>query len=103
MLMTAASDGVGRHGLFEPGGANYRAPTRKHALGNRELWIYAPGVSTKQVRELFWDGYPVFHNATALAVALAERFPGPTQAAVLPCAPMQQVCDVRRTAVQAAG
>jgi nickel-dependent lactate racemase len=91
VLTTAASEGLGRHGLFGPGGASYRKPTRKRALGNRELWIYAPTVSPDDVRKLYWEGYPAFREATALTRALADRFPGCANAAVFPCAPMQQV------------
>lgn len=91
VLATAASEGLGRHGLFEPGGAAYRPPRRNRALGNRELWLYVPSVPTEDVRKIYWDGCRVFHDATHLREALAERFPGGARAAVLPCAPMQQV------------
>jgi nickel-dependent lactate racemase len=101
VLTTAASQGIGRHGLFEPGGASYRKPTRKRALGDRDLWIYAPTVPTADVHKLYWKGYPVFHEAGELTRALARRFPGRTAAAVFPCAPMQQVRDLRAEACQA--
>jgi hypothetical protein len=94
-LTTAASEGLGRHGLFEPGGASYRKPTKKRALGDRELWVYAPNVPADAVRKLYWDGYPAFHDAGELRGALASRFPGPTDAAVFPCASMQEVHDLR--------
>ena len=93
VLASAASQGLGRHGLFEPGGAGYRRPTRKRALGRRELWIYAPSLSTEAVRKLFWEGYPAFHDSGHLRQALAERFDDTARAAVLPCAPMTQLVD----------
>jgi hypothetical protein len=95
VLTTAASEGLGCHGLFDPSGVSYRKPARKRALGDRELWVYAPGVSTDDVRRLYWEGYPVYHDMRGLTGALARRFPGTTRAAVLPCAPMQQVHDLR--------
>jgi len=95
VLTTAASEGLGRHGLFQPGGVSYRPPVKKRALGERELWLYVPSLTTKEVHQLYWDGYPVFHEAGALREALAERFPGGANAAVFPCAPMQQVDDRR--------
>lgn len=94
VVMTAASEGLGRHGLFEPGGASYRKPRKKRALGNREIWVYAPSVSTEDVQQLYWEGYPVFHGGQELTRALADRFPGSTKAVVFPCAPMQQVTVV---------
>jgi nickel-dependent lactate racemase len=91
VLTTAASEGLGRHGLFAPGGASYRKPARKRALGGRELWVYAPTVPPDDVRKLYWEGYPTFREPTELTRALAKRFPDRANAAVFPCAPMQQV------------
>ena len=96
VLATAASEGLGRHGLFEPGGAGYRPPARKRALGDRELWIYAPAVSEADVRKLYWEGYPVFHDGAALTSALAQRLPERARIAVFPCAPTQQADPIER-------
>jgi len=95
VLTTAASEGLGSHGLFAPGGVSYRKPARLRRLGDRELWIYAPAVPPDDIRRVYWDGYPVFHDAGELTRALAKRFPNRTKAAVFPCAPMQQVRDLR--------
>lgn len=95
VLTTAASEGLGRHGLFGPGGVGYRTPARLRALGGRELWIYAPTVPPDDIRRVYWDGYPVFRDSGELTRALANRFPNRTKAAVFPCAPMQQVRDLR--------
>ncbi|HLJ10129.1 MAG TPA: lactate racemase domain-containing protein [Planctomycetaceae bacterium] len=95
ILATAASEGLGCHGLFQPGGASYQAPQRKRAFGNRELWLYAPSVTTDDVHQLYWEGYPVLHNPDELKAALARRFPGPAAVGVLPCGPMQQIDDLR--------
>jgi len=95
VIATAASEGLGRHGLFAPDGASYRAPRPKRALGRRELWLYAPGVTEAEARQLHWEGYPFFHDPAALCEALAGRFPGAARAAVLPCAPVQQIDDNR--------
>ena len=95
ILATAASEGIGRHGLFAPGGASYQPPQQKRALGNRELWLYAPSVTTDDAHKLYWEGYPVFHTPDELKAALARRFPNPCAVAVLPCGPMQQIDDLR--------
>jgi len=98
VLTTAASEGVGRHGLFEPGGLSHRPPQRKRPLGNRELWIYAPSVSPQEAHQLYWNGYPVIRQTTELTTALHQRFPSDARAAVFPCAPMQEVVDLRTSA-----
>ncbi|TWU12622.1 hypothetical protein CA54_14460 [Symmachiella macrocystis] len=95
VITTAASEGVGQHGLFEPGGLSYRAPQPKRFLKNRELWLYAPTVTTQNARALYWEGYPVFQRPEELTAALDQRFPQPTRCGVFPCAPMQQVSDAR--------
>ncbi len=97
LLCTAASEGLGHHGLFAPGGASYRAPRPKRALGGRELWLYAPGVSETEARQMFWEGYPFFRDPAQLCEALRQKFPGGATAAVMPCAPMQQLDDQRTT------
>jgi lactate racemase len=74
ILASATSEGLGRHGLFEPGGVSYTTPKPKRALGNRELWLYTPNLSNADVHRLYWSGYPVFQEADRLVWALAERF-----------------------------
>ena len=101
VLASAASEGLGRHGLFEPGGLNYSLPRPSRALGSRELWLYVPGVSADEVHRLYWEGYPVFHEAHDLCAALSRRLPV-ASAGVLPCGPMQQVDDLRPAATQVA-
>ena len=95
ILTTAASEGIGQHGLFEPGGVSYRQPRQKRALGSKDLWIYAPSLEESSVRQLFWEGYPVFQDSQELVVALEERLGEPAKVAILPCSPMQQLCDIR--------
>jgi len=95
VLTTAASQGIGHHGLFAPGGLSHRAPVKKRQLRDRELWIYTPQIAESDVRQLYWDGYPVFHDAESLHQALQNRFPEGTKCCVLPGAPMQQVRDLR--------
>ena len=95
LITTAASEGLGRHGLFAPGGVNYLPPTPKRALGKRDIWLHAPNVTESDVRKLYWTGYPFFRDSRALTDALSKRFPGRARVAVLPCAPMQQLDDRR--------
>lgn len=91
ILATAASEGLGEHGLFAPGGANYREPKPIRTLGGRDLWIYAPSVSTDTVRQLYWEGYRHFRSDVELTAALQERLPAGSRIGVLPVGPMQQM------------
>ena len=98
LITTAASEGLGKHGLFAPGGVSYLEAKPKRALGKRELWIYAPNVAETEARQLYWAGCPFFRDAHSLKQALAGRLPMKTKVAVLPCAPMQQLDDRRENA-----
>lgn len=95
VLASAASTGIGTHGLFEPGGQSYRPPQPKRWLRNRELWIYCPSLTADEVHTLYWDGYPAFSAPEALAAALQKRLPADASIGVFPCAPIQQVDDRR--------
>jgi nickel-dependent lactate racemase len=91
VLTTAASEGLGHHGLFEPGGLNYVAPRPKRQLAGRDLWIYAPSLDRETVHKLYCSDYPVFRSSESLIHALTDRLPSSARVAVLPCAPMQQI------------
>jgi lactate racemase len=95
VLTTAASAGLGRHGLFEPGGVSYVQPQPKRWLKDRELWIYSPGVSGETVHQLYWNAYPVFQDGSELMKALERRLPDQALVAVFPCGPMQCLSDLR--------
>lgn len=96
LLTAAASEGVGRHGLFGPKRARSRRRRSNRALSGGDLWVYVPQLSTQDVQAVYWDGCQVFQERTALYYALNRRFgAGPCRAAVLPCAPMQQLTSVR--------
>jgi nickel-dependent lactate racemase len=95
VMTTAASEGVGHHGLFEPGGAAYRTPVPPRALRGRELWVYAPSVAPADAYHLFHSECRVFGDRTALAEALGRRFEHPIHCAILPAAPLQLITSVR--------
>jgi len=95
LIATAATQGLGRHGLFAPGGVSYRAARPKRALGKRDIWLYAPNVTESEARQLYWKGYPFFQDARALTDTLSKRFPDKARVGVLPCAPIQQLDDRR--------
>ncbi|MBX3438174.1 MAG: hypothetical protein KF861_11835, partial [Planctomycetaceae bacterium] len=95
VLAGACPLGIGRHGLFDPTGASYKAPTPLRALSGRDLWLYAPGISEEAAHQILWDGYRVFQTTDELFRALGDRLTDRASMAVFPCAPMQQVNDLR--------
>ncbi len=95
VVASAACEGLGHHGLFGPGGLNYRPPRQKPGMGEREIWLYAPSVTEEEARTIHWERFPFFRDSQALAEALAQRFAGATRTAVLPSAPIEQLHDMR--------
>ena len=95
VITTAASEGIGHHGLFAPGGASYRTPRQIRRIGDRDLWVYAPGLSDDEIHSLYWTGYACFSDAESLCRALSTRFDNEADVGILPYAPMQQVVDRR--------
>jgi len=91
VLTTAATEGLGHHGLFAPGGASYRTPAKIRPAGHHAVWVFAPGISQEEAHQVFWSGYRFFGHTSALTQALEERFHAPARLAVVPFAPMQQL------------
>jgi nickel-dependent lactate racemase len=96
IITTAASEGLGIHGLFGPGGVSYRAPQPKRSVGKREIRLYSPNLTEKDVRYLYSSECLFFRDTTALMNALSKRLPSGARVAVLPCAPIQQITDRRK-------
>lgn len=90
VICTAASE-LGVHGLFAPGGASYREPAPNRALRGRDLWIFAPNLSTETVRKRYWVGYRHLKSTLELEKALIEKVGAGSRVGVLPTAPMQQI------------
>jgi lactate racemase len=89
VLMTASSHGRGVHGIFAPGGRLYRKPIRKRWLGNRDLIIYSPGVSSEECRSIFWEGYRFCPSWEEVLTELRAAFSDSCKVAVFPCASLQ--------------
>lgn len=89
VLTTAATQGLGDHGLFSPGGLAYRAPTRRRDLNHCEFWVYSPSLTEHQVHQLFWPGTRCFQSAEGLCQALRETLGERARAVVIPSAPLQ--------------
>ena len=95
VLATAASEGVGTHGLFGPGGASYRPPRPLRGLRDHQVAIYAPSLSREDVHRLYHRDYPVCTSSDELTRLLNEHTSPGDRIGVLPCAPMQIIEDKR--------
>lgn len=89
VLMTASQEGMGGHGLFEPGGRLHRKPTRKRWLGNRDLLLFCPTVTPQDAAQLYWAGYPVLSTWPEVIGELRKTFSEKCRVAVFPCSSLQ--------------
>lgn len=94
-VTSATSKGVGRHGLFSPGGASYRIPRPIKTVPTEHLLLYLPNVGATEAHAHFWSGYPVVRNGDDLVAALRGIVPADAAIGVVPCAPLQQLDDHR--------
>lgn len=88
IVSAACPLGRGYHSLHGPGGRLYRDPVRREYLGDRELVVFAPDVSTHDVRKSFWHGYPHARDWNEVTTILEERHPSGGRMIVIPTAPL---------------
>lgn len=89
VLASACSEGLGTHTLFGPQGRLFRKPTQKTFLGNRPLWLFAPGIDAATARLVMHESYPVYSEWSALVSDLRRRLPHDARVGVVPCGPLQ--------------
>ncbi len=91
VLTSACSEGMGRHGLFEPGGKLYRPPRPLRFLKNRRLAFYSPHVNEEDFHRIFWQEYQFFNDKDRLTGFLAQTLPSEARVAVFPFASLQLI------------
>lgn len=79
VVMGACYQGRGHHGLFDRNGPLHRPPARKAWLGDRQVFLFCPGVIEEDVRVTHWDGYHFFPEWDDLIRALVKEY-GPNPA-----------------------
>jgi nickel-dependent lactate racemase len=89
ILTAACPDGLGHHGLFGPGGRLCRTPGPKSFLGDRDLWVFAPGMAASDVRTVFAERYPSYSTWQSLVDALNRRLRGTPSVGLVSCGPLQ--------------
>lgn len=88
IVAAACPEGRGHHSLHGPGMRLYRDPVERPYLAGRQLIIFAPALSTFDVRKSFWGGYPHARRWEDVLRILQERHPGGGTMAVFPTAPL---------------
>ena len=89
VIVTAACPfGRGHHSLHGPGMRLYRDPVERGYLAGRTLLVYAPSVSTADVRKSFWHGYEHLKSWDDVCDRLSSRHPGGGRMLVFPTAPL---------------
>ena len=88
ILTAACPDGRGHHSLHGPGMRLYRDPVERPYLEGRELVVYAPTLSTADVRKSFWHGYTHARHWEEVLDILRRRHPTGGSMLVFPTAPL---------------
>jgi lactate racemase len=88
ILTAACPDGRGHHSLHGPGMRLYRDPVERPYLAGRELVVYAPTLSTADVRKSFWHGYAHARHWEEVMDLLRRRHPTGGSMLVFPTAPL---------------
>jgi lactate racemase len=89
VIVTAACpEGRGHHSLHGPGMRLYRDPVERAYLAGRELIVFAPTLSTFDVRKSFWGGYPHARRWEEVTALLERRHPRGGSMTVFPTAPL---------------
>lgn len=88
IVAAACPQGRGHHSLHGPGMRLYRDPVERPYLQGRETIIFAPSVSTFDVRKSFWTGYAHAQSWQQVYDRLQQRHPQGGRLLVFPNAPL---------------
>lgn len=100
IVAAACPQGRGHHSLHGPGMRLYRDPVKRSYLDGRETVIYAPSVSTFDVRKSFWPGYAHARTWDDVVAALKQRHPDGGRMVVFPNAPLALPVTVAKPALE---
>lgn len=93
VLTTAASTGVGVHELFGPGGLSRSPPRPLREFRERDLWVFAPGLTPADLRWYFHESVRFFDDPKILVTALHERLGPQARLGIALSAPLQQFVE----------
>ena len=94
VLTSACSEGIGVHGLFQPGKMLYRDPRPYRFLEDRHLIVFAPGVSEHDFYSLFFNEYSFHQEWSEVVNELKQRHSNSCRIGIIPYASLQMSKDV---------
>ena len=89
VLMSACSEGMGHHGLFQPGGVLYHTPRPIRFLKGHPFLFYSPNVSQEDFYRLFWKEYYFFNDKDKMIRYLIQTTEKFSRVAIFPYASLQ--------------
>ncbi len=93
VIVNAASEGVGEHGLMTKGMRQYRLRdqhgTFKDMLRDRELVFLSPNITRAMIRDYYQCEVQLVRDGDALVRSLRRRHPGRARVSVFPHGPLQ--------------
>lgn len=93
VLTDACSEGIGRHGLFEPDGVLYRKPVPKAFLKGRHLIFFSQNIGAADFAKIYHESYQFCSDWSEVIASLKTRHGDPCDVAVFPHASIQIMGD----------
>ena len=94
VLTSACSEGIGVHGLFQPGKPLYREPRPHRFLEDRHVIVFAPGVTPKEFYSIFPSNYSFHGEWRGVVNELKKIYSNSCKVGVIPCASLQMSTDI---------
>ncbi len=89
VVLSACSEGMGHHGLFQPGGMLYRSPRPLRFLKNKQLCFFSENISADEFYKIFSQEYLFYKNWQNLIKDCSDKLPEKARAAVFSQASLQ--------------
>lgn len=89
VLTSACSEGLGVHGLFQPGGSLHREPRPHGFLEGRQMIVFAPGVGEQEFYSVFSSSYLFYQEWQGVIDELRRRHSDECRVGIIPCASLQ--------------
>ncbi len=97
ILMGAATEGLGTHELFGPGGRLYRPPSPRGVLKDHPLLVFAPGAQPEDARLTYWPGYAFANRWDDARTWLESRLGPASRVGIVPAGPLQTAAPAAAT------
>ncbi len=93
ILVSSCSEGLGHHGLFEPGGLLYRKPRPLNFLKGKHLLMYSENISAEEFHSIYNEEYRFYNIWSELLSYIQPKLSNSPSVAVFPFGSMQLVSN----------